>query len=100
MPESSLRTALGVVLLLSSAATFKKAGVEFLPNAMVTAAVGFAIAIVFGIRSGNLVNPWREKSAARVTGISDFELGISELGDAVVDPIENPAIRRAVRSPA
>ena len=100
VPESSLRTALGVVLLLSSAATFKKAGVEFLPNAMVTAAVGFAIAIVFGIRSGNLVNPWREKSAARVTGISDFELGISELGDAVVDPIENPAIRRAVRSPA
>lgn len=61
IPESGLRTALGVVLLASSAATFKKAGVEFLPNAMLTAAVGFAVAIVFGIRSGNLVNPWHER---------------------------------------
>lgn len=98
VPESSLRTALGVVLLLSSAATFNKAGVAFLPNAMLTAAVGFAVAVVFGIRSGNLVNPWRERSAARVTGVSDFELGIGELADAVVEPVENPAVRRAGQS--
>lgn len=98
VPESSLKTALGVVLLLSSSATFRKAGVDFLPGAMLTAAVGFAIAVIFGIRSGSLANPWREKAAVRVSGVSDFELGIGELADAVVEPVENPAVRRQTQS--
>jgi uncharacterized membrane protein YfcA len=100
VPENSLRTALGVVLLLSSAATFNRVGIESLTNAMLAAAVGFAVAVIVGIRSGNLNNPWRDKGAERVGGIPDLALGIGELADAVVDPVENPAIRRGVRTTA
>jgi uncharacterized membrane protein YfcA len=101
VPESSLKTALGVVLLLSSSATFRKAGVEFLPGAMLTAAIGFAIAVIFGIRSGRLANPWKDQDELVTEGIHDFELAIGELSESIVEPIENPALhRRPVRSTA
>lgn len=102
VPEAGLKTALGVVLLLSSSATFRKAGVDVLPGAMMTAAIGFAVAVIFGIRSGSLANPWREHSERVVEGIHDFELAIGELSESVVEPLENPAVRRSdrVRSPA
>lgn len=95
VPEASLRTALGVVLVASSAATLNKAGVDYLPNAMIVLAGVFAVGVAVAIRTGRVENPWTSPPASKTGGIPDLELGIGELSDAVVEPIENPALRSA-----
>ncbi|MFT4049308.1 MAG: sulfite exporter TauE/SafE family protein [Solirubrobacterales bacterium] len=93
VPEASLRTALGVVLLASSAATLNKAGVGYLPNAMIVFGVVFAAVVTWIVASGRIENPWTSARVPTTDGVPDMELGIGELADAVVEPIENPAVR-------
>ncbi len=97
VPEASLRTALGAVLMLSSAATLNKAGVPYLPNVMLALGGAFALGVAWAVASGRIANPWKASHAAKTGGIPDIELGIGELSDAVVEPIENPAVRRAAQ---
>ncbi len=97
VPESTLRTALGAVLMLSSAATLNKADVPVLPNLMIVAGVAFAIAVVIALRTGRLANPWTSELTPRTEGIPDIELGIGELSESTVEPIENPAIKQTAR---
>lgn len=97
VPESTLRTALGAVLMLSSAATLNKADVPVLPNLMIVAGVAFAIAVVIALRTGRLANPWTSELVPRTEGIPDLELGIGELSESTVDPIENPAIKQTAK---
>jgi uncharacterized membrane protein YfcA len=93
VPETTLRTALGAVLVASAAATLKKANVEYVPNAMIAIGILFAVAIAIAVTSGRISNPWKRGAMLSGTdGIPDLELGIGELSEAVVDPIENPRV--------
>ncbi|MGH2905544.1 MAG: sulfite exporter TauE/SafE family protein [Solirubrobacterales bacterium] len=95
VPEASLRTALGTVLMLSAAATLNKAGVDYVPNAILVIAVVFFAGVLTAIIGGRLANPWA--SAIRLTttdGVPDLELGVGEPGDPlvavqIVDPAAN-----------
>ena len=58
VPEGALRAALGAVLVASAAATLDKAGVQFVPNALIVVAVVYAGAIGAAILAGKLPNPW------------------------------------------
>lgn len=59
MPEAALRTALGVVLLLSASATLSKAGVEYAPPILIVVGATFIATIALAVYSGRLVNPWK-----------------------------------------
>jgi hypothetical protein len=59
VPEASLRTALGVVLIASSAATLNKAGVDYVPNLMIAVAALFALFVPAAVLTGRLKNPWK-----------------------------------------
>lgn len=59
MPEAALRTALGVVLLLSASATLSKAGVEYAPPLLIIVGTTFIATIALAVYSGRLVNPWK-----------------------------------------
>lgn len=95
VPEASLRTALGVVLIASSAATLNKAGVAVIPNAMIALAGIFALGVAIAIGTGRIENPWKSSRVLKTAGIPDIELGIGELSESIVEPIENPAVRPA-----
>ena len=93
VPETTLRTALGAVLVASSAATLKKAGVEHVPNLLISLGIAFAIGVAIAVLSGRLANPWkRGPMLSGNDGTPDIRLGIGELSEAVVEPIENPRV--------
>lgn len=99
VPETTLRTALGAVLVASSAATLKKAGVDYVPNLLISLGLAFAVGVTIAVASGRLANPW--KRGPMLGGTPDLELGIGELSEAVVDPIENPRVAsRNLTTPA
>lgn len=97
VPEATLRTALGAVLIASSAATLNKAGVDYVPNLMIVAGGAFTVFVAIALATGRLENPWKSSHALKTEGIHDFELGIGELSDSIVEPIENPAVRPPAR---
>ncbi|MFY9468848.1 MAG: hypothetical protein WAP37_01850, partial [Solirubrobacterales bacterium] len=79
----------GVVLVASSAATLKKAGVEFVPAALIGVAATFFGVISLAILAGKLANPWTAPTGevstagrAAVAGIPEIEFGI----DPPVEP--------------
>ncbi|HEV7918764.1 MAG TPA: sulfite exporter TauE/SafE family protein [Solirubrobacterales bacterium] len=58
VPEATLRTALGAVLIASAAATLNKAGVEYVPNLLLAAGGGAFALVVAAVMTGRLENPW------------------------------------------
>lgn len=93
VPESSLRTALGAVLMASSAATLSKAGVDYLPNILIVGGLAFAAVVAFVVSTGRIANPWKSGPKLNATdGVPDIELGIGELSESVVEPLENPRV--------
>ena len=65
MPEAALRTALGVVLLLSASATLDKAGVAYAPPVLIVVGATFIATIALAVYSGRLVNPWKLQPEVR-----------------------------------
>lgn len=60
VPESTLRTALGVVLIASAAATLTKAEVPVIPNVLIAATAISFISFLALMKRGNLANPWKK----------------------------------------
>lgn len=60
VPESTLRTALGVVLIASAAATLTKAKVPVVPNVLIAATAISFISFLALMKSGKLENPWKK----------------------------------------
>lgn len=93
VPETSLRTALGAVLIASAAATLTKAGVEYVPNILIIGGLTFFFLVSAAVAAGRLPNPW--KSAPRVHEHDEhpgLALDIGMLGDTVVEGVENPLV--------
>jgi hypothetical protein len=86
VPETSLRTALGAVLIASAAATLNKAGVAYLPNVLIAAAGAFFVFVAAAVFSGRLRNPWKAEAQARKAAeASAAELEpVPEAGDLVI----------------
>lgn len=59
VPESTLRTALGVVLIASAAATLTKAEVPVVPNVLIAATAIAFISFLALMKRGMLENPWK-----------------------------------------
>lgn len=59
VPESTLRTALGVILIGSAAATLTKAEVPVVPNVLLAATAITFIAFLAAMKRGHLANPWK-----------------------------------------
>ncbi len=60
VPESTLRTALGVVLIASAAATLTKAEVPVVPNVLIAATAISFISFLALMKRGRLANPWKK----------------------------------------
>lgn len=60
VPESTLRTALGVVLIASAAATLTKAKVPVAPNVLLAATAIAFISFLALMKRGMLENPWKK----------------------------------------
>lgn len=63
VPESTLRTALGVVLIASAAATLTKAEVPVVPNVLIAATAIAFISFLALMKRGRLENPWKKGAA-------------------------------------
>lgn len=80
VPEATLRTALGSVLVLSASATLEKADIEFLPAVLIGGMLAFYVTITILILTDRLINPWKA------------ELHIHKRGEPVeTEPTSMPA---------
>ncbi|MBJ7353565.1 MAG: sulfite exporter TauE/SafE family protein [Thermoleophilaceae bacterium] len=61
VPEATLRTALGTVLVLSASATLAKAKVEYLPAVLIGGMLAFYMTITIMILTDRLANPWKQE---------------------------------------
>ncbi|MBJ7458976.1 MAG: sulfite exporter TauE/SafE family protein, partial [Thermoleophilaceae bacterium] len=59
VPEATLRTALGTVLVLSASATLAKADIEYLPAVLIGGMLAFYVTITILILTHRLINPWK-----------------------------------------
>lgn len=82
VPEASLRTALGSVLVLSAAATLAKAGIDYIPAALIGGGAAFFVTVTALILGGRLANPWTPELRSHRPGEPpELELGL----DAAID---------------
>lgn len=104
VPENTLRTALGVVLIASASATLKKAGVDLAPVLLGAVACSVFGVIVLAIAGGKLPNPWVTPSgseigdAALATGVSEIELNGDQHVDAAARAMLPSKQRQSVTS--
>lgn len=90
VPEATLRTALGTVLVLSASATLAKAEIEFIPAVLIGGMLAFYVTITILILTDRLANPWKPELRGHKPGEpSDLELGTE--GSAGTEETSMPA---------